>query len=317
MSLRVQRSGSPGGAARKLGTAGQVRSPCPASADAPPAPPATHLGAAVLWAPPGPASRSRGLAARHRPALPMGALPARPLRPRLEVSPGAALRPRPPGSVCSRLPPPSPAPAPPPRAPPPPIGRCSDRPHPRALQPLSLASVWTVPAPRAPPTPIGPQDRPRLQRSAHAHWRASWPDSPLAVGRARASGDSERLVTERARPWPAGRSNGLRTAREPGRPRSDPCSPGVDSSAPQALTLPGPLRVATARRFPGDALDAKVQGAICARAGGVSVMLQWPLGCRERLLSVFRPCLSPRKPRLRLTAGAPWVGPYSEMHEEA
>lgn len=151
MSRRVQRSGSPGGTARKLGTAGQVRSPRPALADAPPATPATHLRAAVLWAQPGPARRSRGLAARHRPALPMGALPARPLRPRLELSPGAALRPRPPGSVCSRLPPPPPAPAPPPRAPPPPIGRCSNRPHPQALQPLSLVGAWPVSAPRAPP----------------------------------------------------------------------------------------------------------------------------------------------------------------------
>lgn len=81
-------------------------------------------------------------------------------------------------------------------------------------------------------------------------------------------------MAESARPWPAGRSNGLRTVREPGRPRSDPCSPGVDSSAPQALTLPGPLRVATARRFLGDALDAKVQGAVGAPAGGVSVTLE-------------------------------------------
>lgn len=111
-------------------------------------------------------------------------------------------------------------------------------------------------------------------------------------------------MAESARPWPAGRSNGLRTAHEPGRPRSDQCSPGVDSSAPQALTLAGPLRVATARRFPGGALDAKVQGAVGAPADRVSVTLEWPLDCREGLHLVFRPCLSPRKPRLLLAAGA-------------
>lgn len=156
-------------------------------------PPGTHLGAAVLWAPPGPARRSQGLAARRRPALPMGALPARPLRPRLELSPGAALRPRPPGSVCSRLPPPPPAPAPPPRAPPPPIGRCPDRPHPERaapfhwpvpgrsppleLRPRPLASR-TSPAPGAPPTPTGAppgQTRPSPSGARERPWGSGSP----------------------------------------------------------------------------------------------------------------------------------------------
>lgn len=192
-----------------------------------PAPPDTHLGAAVLWAPPGPARRSRGLAARRRPALPMSALPARPLRPRLELSPGAALRPRPPGSVCSRLPPPPPAPAPPPRAPPPPIGQCSDRPHPvrsspfhwpvsgesppLELRPRPLANR-TGPASSTPPTPIGAppgQTRPLLSGARERPWRAiDW--------------------------WQRARGPGLRgigggRGEGGGDPRSDPCSPGVDS----------------------------------------------------------------------------------------
>lgn len=207
-----------------------------------PAPPGTHLGAAVLWTPPGPARRSQGLAARRRPALPMGALPARPLRPRLELSPGAALRPRPPGSVCSRLPPPPPAQAPPPRAPPPPIGRCPERPHPERAAP----SHWPV-AGRSPPLKLRP--RPLANRTGPA---PSAPPTPIGAppGQTRPSrsGARERerprrailQVAASARPRLTGTGGRLRSAREPGCPRNDRCSPGVDSHSYMLAPCPDP-----------------------------------------------------------------------------
>lgn len=222
--------------------AGPVPAPCTPSHQTHPAPPGTHLGAAVLWTPPGPARRSQGLAARRRPALPMGALPARPLRPRLELSLGAALRPRPPGSVCSRLPPPPPAPAPPPRAPPPPIGRCPERPHPERAAP----SHWPV-AGRSPPLKLRP--RPLANRTGPA---PSGPPTPIGAppGQTRPSrsGARERerprrailQVAASARPRLTGTGGRLRSAREPGCPRNDRCSPGVDSQSYMLAPCPDP-----------------------------------------------------------------------------
>lgn len=139
---------------------------------------------------------------------------------------------------------------------------------PRARRPLSLAGGRTVPAPKAPPTPIGQPDRPRPERSAHAHWRASWPDSPLAVGRARARASSESDSPGRGE-REASAYGDRRPASECSRarvPSERPVLSGCGLSFVHARTMSGPLRVTTAWRSPRDGLDAKVQ-AVVARAG--------------------------------------------------
>lgn len=188
-SPRVQRSGSPGGAARKLGAAGQVRSPRPAPADAPRTPrhaprSGGSLGPARAGAQkPGPRRPPPSRATHERAPRAAAAPAARAVARRRAASSAARLRLQPAPAAAAR---PGTAPT---RSAPAywPVLRQAP---PRALQPLSLAGVRRVPAPGTPPTPIGQQDRPRLEHSAHAHWRASWPDSPVAVGRARASLES-------------------------------------------------------------------------------------------------------------------------------
>lgn len=200
-SPRVQRSGSPGGAARKLGAAGQVRSPRPAPADAPRTPrhaprSGGSLGPARAGAQkPGPRRPPPSRATHERAPRAAAAPAARAVARRRAASSAAWLRLQPAPAAAARP------------------GTAPTRSAPRLL-----ASAPTGPTPCAPAPFIGRcPESPRPWNSAHAHWptgqappRALRP-RPLArllarlarCCRARASVLGEQLTGGREREAPA------------------------------------------------------------------------------------------------------------------